>query len=114
MQILDIVIYGDGDRIRRLPLRAGRLNIITGASQTGKSALSKIVEYCLGRGDCQVPAGVITEHARWYAVRLQFPTKQMFIARRAPDYGKRSSTQTYVQIGSELDVPPQNELNASS
>ena len=34
------------------------LNIITGRSSTGKSALSDIVEYCMGRSDCNVPEGV--------------------------------------------------------
>ncbi len=113
MQILDIVIYGEGDRLRRLPLRPGVLNIITGASKTGKSSLIQIVEYCLGRGECHVPAGVITDNARWYGLRLEFPTKQIFIARRAPEYGKKSSTQVFVRVGTELGIPPQEELAAN-
>ena len=39
MQILDIVIYSHDSQRRILSLRPGQVNIITGASKTGKSAL---------------------------------------------------------------------------
>jgi hypothetical protein len=114
MQILDIVLYGDGERIRRIPLRPGRLNIITGASKTGKSSLIHIVEYCLGRGTCNVSAGVITDNTRWYALRLLLPSKQVFIARRAPEYGKKSSSQVFVRVGAEVEVPSHEELSGQA
>ena len=44
VQILDIVLYSHDGRQRALPLKAGRVNVITGASKTGKSALIDIVE----------------------------------------------------------------------
>jgi len=43
MQILNIVLYGHDGRQRTLSLRAGGVNVITGASKTGKSALIDIV-----------------------------------------------------------------------
>ena len=52
MQILDIVVYSHHGEKRILPLKAGAVNIITGASKTGKSALIDIVDYCYGAGEC--------------------------------------------------------------
>ncbi len=112
MQILDIVIYGEGGKLRRIPLRPGRLNIITGASKTGKSSLIHIVEYCLGRGTSNISAGVIEDNSQWYGLRLLLPSKQIFIARRAPGYGKKSSSQVFVSTGIEVGVPSHEELSA--
>ena len=114
MQILDIVLYGDENRIRRLTLKPGQLNIITGASKTGKSALSNIVAYCLGEDRFLVPAGVITNCVRWYGLRLQFSSTQVFIARRAPDVTERISGAVHLSSGAELDIPTADLLNKNT
>ena len=54
-QIKDIVFYGHNGEMRRLELSPGRLNIITGASKTGKTALIAVLEYCFGSSECQIP-----------------------------------------------------------
>lgn len=68
MQIAKIILYSHDGRIRELPMEVGQLNVITGASKTGKSALIDIVDYCMGRGDCYVAEGVIRKHVSWFAV----------------------------------------------
>lgn len=45
--VRDIILYGEGDLTRSVSLEPG-VNIITGESKTGKSALIPIVDYCLG------------------------------------------------------------------
>jgi hypothetical protein len=114
MHILDIGLYGEGDRTRRISLRPNQLNIITGASKTGKSALSNIVEYCLGRDSFLVPAGIIADNVRWYALRLQFPSTQVFVARAAPARGERTSSAVHLSLGAEVSIPPASELAKNS
>lgn len=46
------------------------INIITGRSSTGKSALIEIFDYCFGSSEYTVPEGVITEAASIYFVVL--------------------------------------------
>ncbi|GAI49275.1 unnamed protein product, partial [marine sediment metagenome] len=46
--ISDIFFVGEGGRVRILDLIPGQVNIITGASGTGKSTLIKAIDYCLG------------------------------------------------------------------
>lgn len=46
------------------------LNIITGRSSTGKSAIIEIFDYCTGSSQNTVPVGVITENAYLYFVVL--------------------------------------------
>ena len=54
MQIKSIVLYHRDGRVRELNFRIGALNVITGESRTGKSALIDIVDYCLGRSSFNV------------------------------------------------------------
>ena len=39
------------------------LNIVTGRSSTGKSALIEIFDYCMGATSSTIPKGVITDNA---------------------------------------------------
>lgn len=64
-QILDIVLFGPQERRRVLSLHPGAVNIITGASKTGKSAIIEIIDYCLGSSACGVPEGVIRRTVEW-------------------------------------------------
>ena len=38
-----------------------KINVITGASRTGKSAIIPIIDYCLGDGQCQIPVNTIRD-----------------------------------------------------
>ena len=39
-----------------------KINVITGASRTGKSAIIPIIDYCLGDGQCQIPVNTIRDN----------------------------------------------------
>lgn len=58
------------------------LNIITGKSSTGKSAVIEIFDYCFGSSDYTIPEGVITTMSDIYFVALQFPSLLLVLARR--------------------------------
>ncbi|WP_020652671.1 DUF3732 domain-containing protein [Massilia niastensis] len=49
------------------------LNVITGKSSTGKSAILEIFDYCLGSTEDTIPVGKITERAEMFFIALQFP-----------------------------------------
>lgn len=57
------------------------LNIVTGKSSTGKSALIEIFDYCFGSGENTIPKGVITDSAAIYYVALAVSDQDMVIAR---------------------------------
>jgi len=57
------------------------LNIVTGKSSTGKSALIEIFDYCFGSGENTIPKGVITTRAAIYYVALAVNEQDMVIAR---------------------------------
>lgn len=103
MQILALVLYNHTGQQRILPLRPGQVNIITGRSATGKSALISIVEYVLG-GKCEIAGQVIRDHVAWYGLHLQYPGSQLFLARRDPGAAKESADY-FVLEGETVDIP---------
>ncbi|MBN2642085.1 MAG: DUF3732 domain-containing protein [Victivallales bacterium] len=109
-QIINIVVYGTNKEKRSIELKPNCVNVITGQSKTGKSALTHIVDYCLGRKECNVPAGVIRKNVAWYAIKLQTSTGEIFIARKNPDVGKESSEDIYFVRGSDIVLPEAKAL----
>src|SRR4051812_6459993 len=69
---------------RIIDLKDGRINVITGQSQAGKSALITIVDYALGSDKCAIPTGKIRDKTEWFGVVLQFKKNQLLLARREP------------------------------
>ena len=113
-QILDIALYNSkGDR-RVVSLRPGKVNIITGGSKTGKTALIDIVDYCLGRNDYSVPAGVIRDTVVWYALRIQSDGQQIVVGRPAPPGGQKTGSEVLLEVGSEVEVPSFSELRPNA
>ena len=113
-QIFNILVYGTNGQIRSIELKPDAVNIITGRSGTGKSALIHIVDYCLGRKECNVYAGVIRKYVEWYAVKLQISSGEIFIARRNPEPGKESSEDIYIERGTSLSFPEARNLTKNS
>jgi thiol-disulfide isomerase/thioredoxin len=65
------------------------LNVVTGKSSTGKSALIEIFDYCFGSGENTIPKGVITDSAAIYYVALSVNEQAMVIA-RDPDIASKA------------------------
>lgn len=64
------------------------LNVVTGKSSTGKSALIEIFDYCFGSSEYTVPVGVITENADIYYVCLQVNEQHVTLGRLAKERNK--------------------------
>ncbi|HVX15906.1 MAG TPA: DUF3732 domain-containing protein [Pirellulales bacterium] len=113
-QLLNIAVYNaKGDR-REIAFRTGQVNIVTGGSRTGKTALIYIVDYCLGRTDCTVPAGIIRDTVAWYAIRIQGQNSQVVIARPAPPDGQQTTTDAFLAVGGDLALPNHSELKKNT
>lgn len=113
MQLIAIVLYHADGRTRRVDFQPGALNIVTGESQTGKSALLTIVEYCLGRSSMLVPVGPISDTVAWYAALWQLDDGRAFVARPAPARGRASTGLAMLEFGTDLDAPPLEALRVN-
>ena len=101
-----------GER-RDVSFTLGALNVLTGKSKTGKSAILDIVEYCLGRDTVTIPTGVISDHADWYYVLVQIGDVRIFVARPNPETA--STNRAMIRTGDvRLSVPSHAELEINS
>lgn len=110
LQIANIVLYSRHGEVRIIPFKLGSFNVLTGASKTGKSAIIDIIDYCTGRGECNVADGVIRKYVGWYAIVFQLGEGQIFVARRNPDLGEKTSSDIYLDRGSLIAIPPSDVL----
>ncbi|HCI5999603.1 TPA: DUF3732 domain-containing protein [Klebsiella variicola subsp. variicola] len=110
MKIRSIHIYSHDGQRRDLHFKVDGLNVITGRSSTGKSALSEIIEYCMGRSSFNVPEGIIRDRVAWFAVIYQFEREQVLIAKPSPPGGGASCSMAMLRRGADLQIPSFKEL----
>ena len=83
-QILHIGIIDKQGQVHAVSFQEG-VNVITGRSSTGKSALIEIFDYCFGSSDFTVPVGVITDYADIYFTVMKVNESALVLARRSKD-----------------------------
>lgn len=102
--IESIFFLGEGGRVRTLTLEPAKVNIITGASGTGKSTLIKAIDYCLGSKSCELAAHV-KRHSIAVGVKWVMGDAQMITGRVVPPLGQDTSTKMFVSSGRNLLIP---------
>lgn len=95
---------------RELNFKLGKVNVITGASRTGKTAIIPIIDYCLGSGTCSIPIEIIRDNASWYGIVVYTGNEKVLLARKVPD-GNKVSYEFYVQRGTAINIPITVENN---
>ncbi len=116
MQIKNIMLYKDSVfEPRILEFEVGKVNIISGKSRTGKTALIEIIDYCLGRSDFNVKGTEIRASVTWFAITIQLKNNQVFIARKNPILiGKKSTQEIFFLNNDVMGIPNFNELKENS
>ncbi len=84
--VKQIVLFDDSGDKRNIEFDDG-LNIITGDSKTGKSALIEIVDYCLFSSRSSIPKGKITTFASLFVVIFQVGDNYLVVGRPSPEKG---------------------------
>lgn len=89
---------------REITFRPDEVNIITGASGTGKSTVIKAIDYCLGSKNCELPAHV---KRRCVAVGVKWVRgeQELIVGRIIPPVGQGTSTHMYCSTGRNLVLP---------
>ena len=106
-QIREIILWprGGPQPPRRLVFELGKVNVISGASRTGKSAVIPIIDYCLGAGSCSIPVKTIRDACEWFGVVVSTSTGEKLFARREPG-AQRSTDDMFVLEAAKIDDVP--------
>ncbi len=105
-QISKIILWPKNPqrKIRTVEFERGRINVISGHSRTGKSAIIPIIDYCLGSRRCTIPTGVIREKTSWFGVVVSTSEGEKLFARREPEQ-QQATDDMYVQEATRVSVP---------
>lgn len=91
--------------LRVIEFALDKVNVITGGSEKGKSALIAIVDYCLGSSVCKIPTRKIRNHTEWFGLHLSLENDiEMILARKEPGESGVSGDM-YLKEGLNLDIP---------
>jgi hypothetical protein len=106
LQLLKLVIWPKSDKFapRVVEFKPGKVNVITGSSRTGKSAIIPIIDYCLASSDCFIPIDTIRDYAAWYGIVVQTESEQILLSRMVPD-GTQVSNDFYILRASVVSIP---------
>lgn len=99
-----IFFLGAGGRRQDIVLEPDDMNIVTGASGTGKSALIKAIDYCLGASKCELPVH-IRRRAMAVGVKWVAGDQEMIVGRLIPPDGQTTSTRMFATAGRDLPLP---------
>jgi hypothetical protein len=91
--------------IRKIDFEPGKVNIITGGSEKGKSAIISIIDYCLGSSECKIPTRTIRDKTEWFGILISLSEGvEILLARKEPGMNKISGD-TYMKSGVDLNIP---------
>ncbi|MEN6459959.1 MAG: DUF3732 domain-containing protein [Syntrophomonas sp.] len=98
---------------KRLPLEPDKVNIITGSSRTGKSAIIPIIDYCLGSDKCTVPVETIRNACEWFGVLFDLENEQLLLCRKEPGE-KNATNEMYFAREQEIIIPERIDSNTTT
>jgi hypothetical protein len=105
-QIKSLILWprSDAREPRIVPFAEGKLNVITGASKTGKSAVIPIIDYCLGSEKCAVPVKTIRNACSWFGIIIGTSEGEKLLARREPGTQQGTGDMFLVEAN-KIEIP---------
>ncbi|MDR6982360.1 hypothetical protein J2X32_000978 [Rheinheimera pacifica] len=105
-QIEKVILWSKDTKMdpRVINFALNKVNLITGASKTGKSSLIPIIDYCLGASKCSIPVNTIRDATAWYGVQVKTGNSRLLIARKDPG-NQKSTSNTFFIEADEIELP---------
>ena len=115
-QIKEVILWPrkSGLEPRRIKFKIGAVNVITGASRTGKSAMTPIIDYCLGSKTCSIPVNTIRDACSWFGVIVATAQGDKLFARREPGDQQATDDMFVFEEAVIEDVPDLPVKNANA
>ncbi|ACE99396.1 conserved hypothetical protein [Rhodopseudomonas palustris TIE-1] len=102
------------EKRRSVTFLPNKVNVITGESHTGKTAILDIIDYCMFASKHRISESIINENATWYGLRIHVNDKIYTLARRAPKQTITSSDYYFSSVGDVPDSTPTPNISESA
>jgi hypothetical protein len=105
LRIKSIILWpkNTANSIRTINFEVEKVNVITGGSEKGKSAIIAIIDYCLGSGTCKIPTRIIRDKSLWFGVHFLLGESELLLARKEPGQ-EHVSNEMFMKEGKNLDI----------
>lgn len=107
-----ITVWSNSGASRSLTFARNRVNILTGESNTGKSALLSIIDYCLLASKHNIPHSIINDNVAWYGLKFFVNEKTYSLARKSPVNNDVSKDYYFSSTGVIPEIPLANVAEA--
>ncbi|OAJ69158.1 DUF3732 domain-containing protein [Gluconobacter cerinus] len=97
-------------RKRSLTFLPNKVNVITGGSHTGKTAILDIIDYCFFASRHRISESIINENVLWYGLCIHVNDKVYTLARKAPTGAAISNDYFFSPIGDVPSGPPEKNI----
>ncbi|WP_282072226.1 DUF3732 domain-containing protein [Polaribacter atrinae] len=94
-----IIIWLKNGKKRELIFKPNKVNVITGDSNTGKTAILEIIDYCYFSSKSTISESMINENISWYGILININDKKYTIGRKALFEGNVSNEYYFSSIG---------------
>ncbi len=95
----NLVLFLKNGEIRTLEFLPNKVNVITGDSNTGKTAILAIIDYCLFSSTHDISESIINENVEWYGIKISINDKCYFISRKSPKENNVSQDYFFSSVG---------------
>ena len=104
IQIEKIILWPKNASLERreLEFTQGQVNVIHGLSQTGKSAIIHIIDYCLCSSENRIPMGTIRDSVEWFGVLLKIDNEKILLARKNLE---KTKFKMYFERSESIKIP---------
>ncbi len=110
----NLVLWLKNGKVRTITFYPNKINVITGDSNTGKTAILDIIDYCLFSSRHKISESMINENVAWYGIRFTINEKCYTIARKAPSGNSVSHAYYFSSIGEIPEQFPEENIVASA
>jgi hypothetical protein len=94
-----IILWLKNGKKRELIFKPNKVNVITGDSNTGKTAILEIIDYCYFSSRSTISESMINENISWYGILININDKKYTIGRKALFEGNVSNEYYFSSIG---------------
>jgi hypothetical protein len=109
----EVILWLKNGATRALRFEPKKINIITGDSNTGKTAILDIIDYCLFASQHKISDSIINENTSWYGIVFSINQKRYTIIRKAP-IGNTVSPDYYFSSIGEVPATPESNIPESA
>lgn len=115
-QIRGIVLWPRNENFepRTLKFELGKVNVISGASRTGKSAVIPIIDYCLGSSTCSIPVNTIRKYCEWFGIVVATAQGEKLLARKEPGAHRSTDDMFLLEAEKITKIPSRLTKNTSA